>query len=147
MTHHGVFRHDVAIQGGVVFAHLLHLDGASDKLTDVDACHGDGQQSHRGEHRETATHVIGDDIGLVTLHISQLLQGALGLVGDGHDARSGLLLTVFINDMLFQDAEGDGRLRGGTRLRNHRQRIVLLIEDGHQLMEIVLAHVVPGIND
>ena len=93
---------------------LFHLNGSLHQGADVDTRHGDRQQTHGGEHRETATHIVGDDISLVTLHVGQLFQGTFGLVGDGDDARSGFSLTIFINNVLLQDAESDGRFGRGA---------------------------------
>ena len=146
LTHNGILRNGV-VDRRVGLALFFHLNGTFHELADVDARHGDGQQAHGREHRETIAHVVGDDIGLVAFHVGQLLEGATGFVGDGHDARGGFLLAIFINNVLLQDAEGDGRLGRRARLGDDGQRIILLVKDGHQVVEIVFAHVMASVDD
>ena len=57
------------------------------------------------------------------------------------------MFAVFFDDMLLQYAEGDGRFRCRTRLGDDCQRIVFLVEYGHQVVQVIFAHVVTGIND
>ena len=146
LTHHGILR-DRVVEGRIGLALFFHLNGTLHQGADVDACHGDGQQAHGGEHREAAAHIIGYDIGLVALHVGQLLEGAAGLVGDGNDARGGLLFAVFVDDVLLKDTEGDGWFRCRARLGDDGQRIVLLVEDGHEVVEVVLTHVMASVDD
>ena len=54
-------------------SHFLHLYSTGDELADVDAGHGNGEQPHRGEYGKTSTHIVGDDVSLVTFHIGELL--------------------------------------------------------------------------
>ena len=45
----------------ILTASLLHILGTGYEFADVKTCTGDRQQSYWCEHRETATHVVGDD--------------------------------------------------------------------------------------
>ena len=57
------------------------------------------------------------------------------------------MFAVFVDDVLLEDAEGDGGFRRRARLGDDRQRVVLLVEDGHEVVEVVLAHVMASIDD
>ena len=146
LAHHGILR-DRVLKGRVGLALLFHFDGTLHQSADVDARHGDGQQTNRSQNRETTTHIVRNDIGLVAFHVGQLFEGTTGFVGDSDDARGGFLFAILINDVLLEDTEGDGGFRRRARLGNDGQRVVFLVEDGHEVVEIVLAHVVAGIDD
>ena len=112
------------VAGGGVFGHVRQLAilGAARaplrSLGDIEPGDGDRQQPHGGQDRITAPHVVGNHEGRVAFLVGHALEGALGLVGDGHDAFAGFFGPYFFLDPGFQDAEGHGRLGGGARLGN-----------------------------
>ena len=93
---------------------LLALShGAGHETADVDARHGNGQQTHGGQHGVAAAHLVGDDKGLIALPVCHAFQRAPGLVGGGVDAGPGPRLAVALLQQIFEDAEGHGGLSGG----------------------------------
>ena len=126
---------------------LLHIAGALQQLADVEAGQCDGQQAHGGEHGIASAHIIGDHEGGIALLVGEGLQGATGLVGDGHDALLGRFHAVFLLAVLFQDAESQGGLGGRARLGNHHHGVVAGIENVQQIVEIVLVDVVAGVEN
>ena len=131
-----------------MFSHeLLHVFRTLQQLADVEAGQCDGQQAHGGEHGIASAHIIGDHEGGIALLVGEGLQGATGLVGDGHDALLGRFHAVFLLAVLFQDAEGQGGFGGRSRLGDHHHGVVAGVENVQQIVEIVLVDVVTGIED
>ena len=108
---------------------LLHIAGALQQLADVEASHGDGQQTHGGEHGITAAHIVGNHESGIALLVGEGLQGAAGLVGDGHDALLGRFHAVFLLAVLFQDAESQSGFGGRARLGDHHHGVVAGVEN------------------
>ncbi len=120
---------------------LLHLGGACHELVDVEACHGNGQQTHGGEHRETAAHIVGDDERAPALFVGHGAQGTLPGVGDGHDFLVGSLFALLLLEQLTQQTEGDGRLGGSARFGNDYDAELLALQQLQQLSQVVLTDV------
>ena len=97
---------------------LQLLNGRVNDPAHIDAGHGHGQQAHRGQHAETAAHIIGHHEGLPAVGIGQRLQHALVGVGGGEDVLVGLV-AVFLLQQLPEDTEGDRRLQGSAGLGDY----------------------------
>ena len=98
---------------------FLGVLGAADHGFNVKAGQGDGDEAHRCQHGEAAADVVFDDEGLVAFLVREALEGAAGLVGDGHDAFAGFVLAVGTLQVVLDQAEGHGGLGGGAALGNH----------------------------
>ncbi len=108
------------------------------------AGHGDGEQAHRGEHRESAAYIVFDHKSLVALRCGQGAQGAAAGVGDGHDELSGGLATGLGLKLLLEQAEGDGGLGGGAALGDDDDAEAAAAQILLQLVEVVLADILTG---
>ncbi len=144
LTGHGVLLSDVVGEGDTVGGSGLHILRALDDGLDVEAGHGDGQQTYRREHREAATHVVGDDESLIAFLLSGLACGALHGVGDGDDDLLGGLLATLSLALLLKQTEGEGGLGCRTALRDIDDAEALVFQIFSELGEIVLADAVAG---
>ena len=110
--------HCCVLHGGVVLRFHekgLALVGCSLKQgADVETGYADRQESYRGEHAETASHIVRNDKGLVAFLGGEGLEGALVLVGDGHDALGCLCLSVGLFYIFLENPESYCRLCGGS---------------------------------
>ena len=114
---------------------------------DIDTRHGQREQPHRRQHRKAAAHVVGHDVGRIALAVGQLPHRPLARVGNGHDARARLLLAVFLFQMRPQQPERDGGLGRRARFGNDADAVILTVEIGQQLVHIVFAQLMAGIED
>ena len=123
------------------------LGRAAHQLLNVDASHGDGQQTHSGEHGETTAHVVGHHELLVALSVGQTLQRAAGLIGGGVDALPGALLAVLLLQQSLEDAEGHSGLGGSTGLGDDVHGEVPVADKGDGLQQSVGGQAVAGKQD
>ena len=143
----GVAQGGVTVEGHVGADGALHLDGATDEGADVDAGHGDGQQPDGREDGVSSADVVRDDVGLVSLAVSQRAEGAPGTVGHGHDALlSGRGADVLL-EQAAEDAESDGRLGRGAGFGDIDDTEVASTEQVAKLAEVILADLVAGVED
>ena len=61
----------ILVEGYGLIYQSLHLTGTTDELTDIEASHGDRQETYGREHREAPTDIVRDDEGLVALLVSE----------------------------------------------------------------------------
>ena len=138
----GVDGSRILLEGNIGATLLLHGSCSSHQGTDVVAGHGDGQQAYRGQYRESATHVVGDDEGLVALLVGRYASCTLLGVGHSHDYTTSLLLTTLAFTLFAQQAEGQSRLGSRTRLGDIDDTKFLILQVVGQFIQIVLADVV-----
>ena len=93
---------------------LLHILRTFHEGSDIETCHSDRQQAHRSEHRETTTHVVRDDEGLVTLLVSRRAGSTLLGICDSHNHLLRLFLATLLLTHLLQETECDGSLCRGA---------------------------------
>ena len=132
----------VLVESHVLAASLLHVDSTSNELLYIEASHGDRQQTYWSQYREATTHVVGDDEALVALLVSASACSTLLGVGNGHDDILGLVLATLVLALLLQEAESQGSLGSGTRLRDVDDTKFLVLQVCSQLVEVVLTDVV-----
>ena len=96
-----------------------HLCCAGHQCLNVHAGHGDGQQTHGGQHAVSAADLIRYHKGLPALGVRQGFQRAPGLVGGGIDPPARGLFAVLLLQSLPEKPERHRRLRGSTRLGDH----------------------------
>ena len=147
VAHGGILGSGVLIEGHVAAADLLHILSTLDKLLHVETGAGDGQQTHRREHRETTAHVVGNDERLVALLVGAGAGSTTLGVGDGHDDLACLVLAHLGLALLLQQAEGQGCLGGGSTLRDVDDAETLALQVFCEFKQIVLADVVSGEED
>ena len=92
----------------------FHSASTFNERLNVETGNGNRHEAHRGEHRESAAHVVRYDESLVAFFFSQLAQCALAGIGDGDDALGGFGFAHLLFEHLFEEAESDGRLGGGA---------------------------------
>ena len=147
VSHGSILCGDVLLEGHVGSAGTLHLLCALHQSGDVETGAGDGQQSHGGKHGESAAHVVGDDEALVALLVGTGAGSTLAGIRHGDDDAACLVLTPLLLTLFLQQAEGQGRLRRCSRLRDIDDAELLVAQIFRQLREIVLADVVAGEED
>ena len=103
---------------------------------DVDAGRGDGQQANGGEYGEASTDVIRNHEGLIAFCIRQRFQGPTGFVRGGVDAGFRAFLAVLAFHVLLEQAERDGRLRGGSGFGNDIDGDFLSLDEFEQIGQI-----------
>ena len=128
-------------------AHLLHAQRAGHQLANVESGSSDGQQTHRRQHRKTSAHIVGNDKCFVALLRSQRAQSAARFVGDAHNQLLGSGFALLFFELRFQQAECQRRLGRRARLRNRDDAETLGLEHRLQLVQVIFADVLTGIND
>ena len=135
-------------EGGILLtafgAAAGHGGGTLEQGTDIVTGQGDGEQAHGSEDREAAAYVVGNHEGTVALLIREALQGTAGLVGDGHDAGSGLGLAVALLDMLLDNAESHCGFSGGAGLGDDHGCHRFILDVVYKLGVIFLREVEAG---
>ena len=99
------------------------------------------------QHRESTTHVVGDDKALVTLLVGAGTGSTTLGVGHSHNHLLSLLLAALSLALLLQQTEGQGRLGGSTRLRDIDNTELLVLQIFCHLEQVVLADVVTSKQD
>ena len=112
------------------------IGSALHQSVDVTAGAGDGQQTHSGEHRVTAAHVVGYHEGGPAFFVGLLLQGAAAAVGSGVDALGGAFLAVTLFQVFLEDPEGQRRLGGGAGLGDHVHADLLALTAGQDVLQV-----------
>ena len=142
VTDGSILGSDVLLEGNILTTSLLHLLSTLYQFHDIETGTGNGQQAHRGEHRETTANVIGNDETLVAFLIGTGAGSTSLGIGNGHDHLLGLLLTALILALLLQQTEGEGSLGGGTTLGDIDHTELLILQIVGKLREIVLTDIV-----
>ena len=106
------------------------------QLIDVRTADCDGQQTYCGKNRETSSHIIRNDKGLVAFLGSQILQASLCLVGRRINSLGSALFPVLLLQDLLEYAEGDCRLGSGTGLGDHIDGEISVAHYIHQVLQI-----------
>ncbi len=133
----------IPFEGHVRSGGLLHILRAADQLADPDAGGGQRQQADGRQHRIASADIIGNhERGIAFLRRKCPQGSALG-VGHGDDPLGRLGLAVARLDLLFDQAERDGRLGRRARLGNDDRSDPIGLHGGQELREIVLAQVLP----
>ena len=126
---------------------LLHILSTLHEGSNIISSHSDRQQTYRSEHRETTTHIVRDDEGLVALLIRCGAGSTLLGIGNGHNHLLCLFLTTLVFTHLLQETERDGSLSGSTRLGNVDDTKLHTLQVVNQFREVVLADVVTSKQD
>ena len=116
VTHSSVNSSGVLIERHVLACGLLHVGSTLDESSDVEAGNSDRQQAYGCEHRETSTHIVGNDECLVTLLCSGSACSTLVSVGNGYDHVLSLLLAALVLTLLLEQTEGESGLGSCARL-------------------------------
>ena len=134
----------IPLEGHVRSGGLLHILRAADQLVDVRTpAAASGSRPTGVRHRIASADIIGNhERGIAFLRRKCPQGSALG-VGHGDDPLGRLGLAVARLDLLFDQAERDGRLGRRARLGNDDRSDPIGLHGGQELREIVLAQVLP----
>ena len=142
VAHGSILGGDILGKGSVDAAGLLHILGTAHETCDVESGTGDGQQTHRCEHREAATHIVGDDEAGVALLVGAGAGGTALGIGHGHDDLTCHLLATLLLALALEQTEGEGGLGGGTRLGDIDDTELLVFQIIGEFGQVVFADVV-----
>ena len=110
IAHGSINSSRIVISRSVHVALSLHVLSTLHQGSDVEACHSDGQQTHRSEYRETATHVVWDDETLVAFLVSCGTSSTLLGVSNSHNHLLCHFLATLVLTHLLQQTERNSRL-------------------------------------
>ncbi len=123
---------------------LCHIGGTLYEGMDIESGNGDRQQSHGSEHRETAAYIVRNDVCLISFGRGECAESSAFFVGDCHDAFASLVAAHLCFELLFEEAESDGRLSGSARFRYDDNAEFAVAEIFLQLGHVVFANVLSG---
>ncbi len=118
--------------------------GTVHQVVDVKTGDCDGQEAHRGEDAESATHIVRNNEGLVAFLAGEHLEGAALRIRNGDDALGSILLSVNALNVLLHHAESHGGLSGGAALGNDDAGHVAFFGKVHQFRQVFFRQVVAG---
>ena len=144
ITHSSVLTSRVLLVRYIYACLAFHVLRTLNQRADVVACYSYSQQTYRSKHRETATYVIRDDKGLVSLFGSQAAESTFGTVGNSHNTVTCFLFAHFLFQHRLQETKSQSGLGGGTGLGYIDYTKLFVRKELHQVSQIVLADVVAG---
>ena len=113
---------------------LLHSSlRAKHKRVNINARASDGKKTYRGENRKSAAYVIGNNEGLVTRFIGELLESSARLVGGDEDSVLCSILTVLFYKKGLEYSECNSRLGCSAGLRDNVYGNILALADREKL--------------
>ena len=142
IAHGSILGCQVLSKGHILSTGFLHILSTLDQSLDVEASTGNGQQAYRCEHREASAHIVGNNETLIAFLVSTGTGSTALGIGHSHNHLLSLLLAALSLALLLQQAEGQGRLGGGTRLRDINHAKLLAFQVFCHLKQVVLANVV-----
>ena len=102
------------------------------------------RQPHRSEYRESASHIVGNDVGLVSVAVCQGAEGTLPGICHSHYQLFGCLHAYLALKLLFEQTERDGRLGGGAALADYDNSEFPVGQELLKLIQVVLADILAG---
>ena len=143
VAHGGILRGHIVFVGALCF----HVGCPLDEGVDVETGAGDREQTHGGEHREAAAHVVGDDErGVALLRCGDAGSTFLG-IGHGHDDFLCHFLATLLLTLLLEQAESERSFSGRAALGDVDDAEFAAAEVVAEFVEIVFADVVTGKED
>ena len=110
----GIEGSDILLEGYLGSGGSLHVGSTLDECLDVVSGNGDRQQAYGSEHREAATHIVGDDEALVAFVVGCSAGSTTLGVGNSYDDLAGNVDAALVFTLLLEQTEGEGSLGSGT---------------------------------
>ena len=144
VAHGSILCSDILAERHIHAGSLLHISSTSHESLDVETSTGYRQQTHGSEHREAATHVVGNDEALVAFLVGTGACGTALGIGNSHYHLTSHVLAQLGLTLLLEQTESEGGLGSGTRLGDIDDAEALALQIVGELSQIVLADIVAG---
>ena len=123
-------------------ASLFHRLCALYQFFHVETCAGNGQQANRCQHRETTTHVVGNNKTLVAFFVGANACGTFLGVSHRHNHIFGFCFATLCFALFLQQAERERCFGGGSRFADVDDTKLLAFQIFGEFKQIVFANVV-----
>ena len=105
VTYGSILGCGILLESHTASALLFHILSTGYQLLDVKSGNSDWEQTYRGQNRETATHIVGDDKALVAFLVSASTGSTTLCIRYSHDDLLGKVLAPLILALLLQQTE------------------------------------------